>query len=100
MQLKEEHIKILKNVLRNDIAIEKEQLKRLEALKNKLNDKDFMEKLLSTNHFEERIRLNYRTIMLTGKTIEQLIEPLTNIKIDYTKVHIDYIPIKHKEIEK
>ena len=55
MQLKEEHIKILKNVLRNDIAIEKEQLKRLEALKNKLNDKDFMEKLLSTNHFEERI---------------------------------------------
>ena len=55
MQLKEEYIKILKNVLRNDIAIEKEQLKRLEALKNKLNDKDFMEKLLSTNHFEERI---------------------------------------------
>ena len=51
-------------------------------------------------HKEERIRLNYRTIMLTGKTIEQLIEPLTNIKIDYTKVHIDYIPIKHKEIEK
>ena len=55
MQLKEKHIKILKNVLRTDIAIEKEQLKRLEALKNKLNDKDFMEKLLSTNHFEERI---------------------------------------------
>ena len=55
MQLKEEHIKILKNVLRNDIAIEKEQLKRLEAIKNKLNDKDFMEKLLSTNHFEERL---------------------------------------------
>lgn len=55
MQLKEEHIKILKNVLRNDIAIEKEQLKRLKAIKNKLNDKDFMEKLLSTNHFEERI---------------------------------------------
>ena len=55
MQLKEEHIKILKNVLRNDIAIEKEQLKRLEDIKNKLNDKDFMEKLLSTNHFEERI---------------------------------------------
>ena len=51
-------------------------------------------------HREERIRLNYRTIMLTGKTIEQLIEPLTNIKIDYTKVHIDYILIKHKEIEK
>ena len=51
-------------------------------------------------HREERIKLNYRTIMLTGKTIEQLIEPLTNIKIDYTKVHIDYIPIKHKEIEK
>lgn len=55
MQLKEEHIKILKNVLRNDIAIEKEQLKRLEALKNKLNDEDFIKKLLSTNHFEERI---------------------------------------------
>ena len=55
MQLKEEHIKILKNVLRNDIAIEKEQLKRLEALKNKLNDEAFIEKLLSTNHFEERI---------------------------------------------
>ena len=51
-------------------------------------------------HREERIRLNYRTIMLTGKTIEQLIEPLTNIKIDNTKVHIDYITIKHKEIEK
>ena len=51
-------------------------------------------------HREERIKLNYRTIMLTGKTIEQLIEPLTNIKIDYTKVHIDYITIKHKEIEK
>ena len=51
-------------------------------------------------HREERIRLNYRTIMLTGKTIEQQIEPLTNIKIDYTKVHIDYITIKHKEIEK
>ena len=29
---------------------------RLEALKNKLNDKDFMEKLLSTNHFEERLK--------------------------------------------
>ena len=55
MQLKEEDIKILKNVLRNDIAIEKEQLKRLEALKNKLNDKDFMEKLLSTNHFKQRL---------------------------------------------
>ena len=55
MQLKEEHIKILKNVLRNDIAIEKEQLKRLEALKNKLNDKDFVEKLLSTNHFKQRL---------------------------------------------
>ena len=55
MQLKEEHIKILKNVLRKDIAIEKEQLKRLEALKNKLNDKEFMEKLLSTNHFKQRL---------------------------------------------
>ena len=55
MQIDEKYVKILKNVLRNDIAIEKEQLKRLEAIKNKLNDKDFMEKLLSTNHFEERI---------------------------------------------
>ena len=55
MQIDEKYVKILKNVLRNDIAIEKEQLKRLEALKNKLNDKDFMEKLLSTNHFKERI---------------------------------------------
>ena len=57
MQIDEKYVKILKNVLRNDIAIEKEQLKRLEALKNKLklNDKEFMEKLLSTNHFEERI---------------------------------------------
>ena len=55
MQLKEEHIKILKNVLRNDIAIEKEQLKRLEALKNKLNGEDFIEKLLSTNHFKQRL---------------------------------------------
>ena len=32
MQLKEEHIKILKNVLRNDIAIEKEQLKLKEEI--------------------------------------------------------------------
>ena len=55
MQMDEKYVKILKNDLRNDIAIEKEQLKRLEALKNKLNDKDFVEKLLSTNHFEERI---------------------------------------------
>ena len=55
MQLKEEHIKILKNVLKNDIAIEKEQLKRLEALKNKLNGEDFIEKLLSTNHFKQRL---------------------------------------------
>ena len=55
MQIDEKYVKILKNVLRNDIAIEKEQLKRLEALKDKLNDKDFMGKLLSTNHFEERI---------------------------------------------
>ena len=55
MQIDEKYVKILKNVLRNDIAIEKEQLKRLEALKNKLNGEDFIEKLLSTNHFEERI---------------------------------------------
>ena len=55
MQIDEKYVKILKNVLKIDIAIEKEQLKRLEALKNKLNDKDFMEKLLSTNHLKERI---------------------------------------------
>ena len=55
MQIDEKYVKILKNVLRNDIAIEKEQLKRLEALKTKLNDKDFVEKLLSTNHFKQRL---------------------------------------------
>ena len=55
MQIDVKYVKILKNVLRNDIAIEKEQLKRLEAIKNKLNDKDFMEKLLSTNHFKQRL---------------------------------------------
>ena len=56
MQLKEEHIKILKNVLRNDIAIEKEQLKRLEAIKNKSEDKEFIEMLLNSNHYTERIK--------------------------------------------
>ena len=56
MQLKEEHIKILKNVLRNDIAIEKEQLKRLEALKDKSENKEFIEMLLNTNHYTERIK--------------------------------------------
>ena len=55
MQIDEKYVKILKNVLKNDIAIEKEQLKRLEALKNKLNDEDFIEKLLSTNHFKQRL---------------------------------------------
>ena len=55
MQIDEKYVKILKNVLRNDIAIEKEQLKRLEALKNKLNGEDFIEKLLSTNHFKQRL---------------------------------------------
>ena len=56
MQLKEEHIKILKNILRNDIAIEKEQLKRLEALKDKSEDKEFIEMLLNSNHYTERIK--------------------------------------------
>ena len=56
MQLKEEHIKILKDVLRNDIAIEKEQLKRLEAIKNKSEDKEFIEMLLNSNHYTERIK--------------------------------------------
>ena len=51
---------------------------------------------------EERTRLNYRTIMLTGTSIEKLTETInkTDTKTDYTKVHIDYIQIKHKEIEK
>ena len=56
MQLKEEHIKILKNVLRNDIAIEKEQLKRLEAIKYKSENKEFIETLLNSNHYEKRIK--------------------------------------------
>ena len=55
MQIDEKYVKILKNVLRNDIAIEKEQLKILEAIKNKSEDKDFIEKLLSTNHFKQRL---------------------------------------------
>ena len=55
MQIEGKYFKTLKNVLRNDIAIEKEQLKRLEALKNKLNDKDFVEKLLSTDHFKQTL---------------------------------------------
>ena len=51
---------------------------------------------------EERIRLNYRTIMLTGTSIEKLTETInkTDTKTDYTKVHVEYNPIKHKEIEK
>ena len=56
MQLKEEHIKILKNVLRNEIAIEKERLKMLEALKDKSENKEFIEMLLNTNHYTERIK--------------------------------------------
>ena len=53
-------------------------------------------------HREERIRLNYRTIMLTGKSIEKLTETIdkTDTKTDYTKAHVEYNPIKHKEIEK
>ena len=53
-------------------------------------------------HREERIRLNYRTIMLTGTSIEKLTETIdkTDTKTDYTKVHVEYIQIKHKEIEK
>ena len=51
---------------------------------------------------EERTRLNYRTIILTGKSIEKLIEPIekADTKTDYTKVQVEYKPIKHKEIEK
>ena len=51
---------------------------------------------------EERTRLNYRTIMLTGTSIEKLTETInkTDTKTDYTKVHVEYNPIKHKEIEK
>ena len=56
MQIDEKYVKILKNVLRNDIAIEKEQLKRLEAIKNKSEDKEFIEMLLNTNHYTERIK--------------------------------------------
>ena len=56
MQIDEEYVKILKNVLRNDIAIEKEQLKRLEALKDKSENKEFIEMLLNTNHYTERIK--------------------------------------------
>ena len=56
MQLKEEHIKILKSVLINDMAIEKEQLKRLEAIKDKSENKEFIEMLLNTNHYTERIK--------------------------------------------
>ena len=50
------YIKILKNVLKNDIAIEKEQLKRLEAIKDKSEDKEFIEMLLNSNHYTERIK--------------------------------------------
>ena len=53
-------------------------------------------------HREERIRLNYRTIMLTGTSIEKLTETINKMdtKTDYTKVHVEYNPIKHKGIEK
>ena len=56
MQIDEKYVKILKNVLRTDIAIEKEQLKRLEAIKNKSEDKEFIEMLLNSNHYTERIK--------------------------------------------
>ena len=56
MQIDEKYVKILKNVLRNEIAIEKEQLKRLEAIKNKSEDKEFIEMLLNSNHYTERIK--------------------------------------------
>ena len=56
MQIDEKYVKMLKNVLRNDIAIEKEQLKRLEAIKNKSEDKEFIEMLLNSNHYTERIK--------------------------------------------
>ena len=53
-------------------------------------------------HREERIRLNYRTIMLTGTSIEKLTETInkTDTKTKYTKVNVEYKTIKHKEIEK
>ena len=56
MQIDEKYVKILKNVLRIDIAIEKEQLKRLEAIKDKSEDKEFIEMLLNSNHYTERIK--------------------------------------------
>ena len=56
MKIKEEHMKVLKKLLKNEIAIEKERLKMLEALKDKSENKEFIEMLLNTNHYTERIK--------------------------------------------
>ena len=55
MKIKEEHMKVLKKLLKNEIAIEKERLKMLEALKDKSENKEFIEMLLNTNHFKQRL---------------------------------------------
>ena len=56
MKIKEEHMKVLKKLLKNEIAIEKERLKMLEALKDKSENKEFIEMLLNSNHYTERIK--------------------------------------------
>ena len=82
-----------------------------ELFKKKEPEKDFeiveeeektKQEVIYSKEKEERTRLNYRTIMLTGTSIEKLTETInkTDTKTDYTKVHVEYNPIKHKEIEK
>ena len=56
MKIKEEHMKVLKKLLKNEIAIEKERLKMLEVLKDKSENKQFIEMLLNSNHYTERIK--------------------------------------------
>ena len=56
MEIKEGHIKVLKKLVKNEIIIEKERLKTLENLKNTLENKEFIERLLNSNHYEKRIK--------------------------------------------
>lgn len=56
MEIKEGHIKVLKKLVKNEITIEKERLKTLENLKNTLENKEFIETLLNSNHYEKRIK--------------------------------------------
>ena len=56
MEIKEGHIKVLKKLVKNEIIIEKERLKTLEYLKNTLENKEFIETLLNSNHYEKRIK--------------------------------------------